>query len=790
MKLSDMKIKTQLQIGFSVIIIFVIALGVIAWSQTGAIAEQTRVLYNNPFQVRRAIGMLRADILSIHLGMKDLMLFHSETEIAETITKIDTFQADAFDQIDILYSKYLGPRSDVDQTKQEFIQWNAIRAETIRLLREGKSSEAAARTQSGGVGGNQAEVLLNGLAQIDTFANNKADELFAKSQVLNNTLNQQLALFVGAVLSMSLVVVFYSLRNIRRPLNELSRSMQIFKSGDLSSRSDYAQKNEFGELSDLYNQMAEAIQQDTALKDSAVDFADLMLSTNDAVQFFQVTLSALAENSNSQMAAVYILTSDQKSYEYFSSIGLGTGSRDSFAADNFEGEFGIALVSKKIQHIARIPDDTRFVFYTVGGQFRPREIINIPVISADQIIAVISLATLGSFSQQAIRFIDAVWGTLNARVAGILALRQIQAIAGQLDQQNRELETQKSELKAQTVELSHQNTELEEQKKQLGEASRLKTSFISNMSHELRTPLNSVIALSGVLNRRLANQIPEEEYSYLEVIERNGKQLLALINDILDLSRIEAGHEEIEVSEFDLNHLVADVVSTLSPLAQQKGIQLLSLLNPDLPPIISDATKCLHILQNLVNNAVKFTESGGVEIYLQQKGDRIEIAVSDSGIGISKEHLPLIFDEFRQADSSSSRKYGGTGLGLAIVKKYAQLLDGSISVKSVLGEGSVFTLSLPLYLEHDSTAWEEEGSSMNEFSMMAAPSEWTSDLSQKTILLVEDSEPAIVQLKDILEEQSFSVLVARNGSEALEIIRYTQPAAMILDLMMPGVDGF
>ena len=790
MKLSSMKIKIQLQFGFAIIIIFVLTIGVVAWFQTGAIAEQTRILYNNPIQVWRAIGEIKADILSIHLGMKDLMLSHSETEIAETITKMDTLQANAMDQIEILYSRYLGPRSDVDQVKQEFIQWNAIRTETIRLLRAGQTREATARTQSGGPGGDQVEVLLNSLGQIDTFAKNKGDELFGNSQLLKNELNLQLVLFVGSALLMSLVIVLYLLRNIRQPLNELARSMQAFKTGDLSSRSPYALKNEFGALSDSYNQMAETIQQDTALKEKVSILASQMLGINDAVQFFQATLSTLAENSSSQMAAVYLLNNDQKSFEHFASIGLFEGARVSFAADNFEGEFGAALASKKIQHIANIPEDTRFTFYTVGGQFAPREIITIPILTDQQIIAIISLATLGSFSQQAIRFIDAIWVTLNARVTGILAFRQIQALAAHLEQQNLELEAQKNELNAQTAELNHQNTELEAQKKQLGEASRLKTSFISNMSHELRTPLNSVIALSGVLNRRLVNQIPEEEYSYLEVIERNGKQLLTLINDILDLSRIEAGHEEIEVSQFNINHIVTDVVTVLNPLAQHKGIQILSFLNPGLPPMISDATKCLHILQNLVNNAIKFTEAGQVEIGLQQKGDRVEIAVSDSGIGISKEHLPHIFDEFRQADSSTSRKYGGTGLGLAIVKKYAQLLDGSISVKSVLGEGSVFTLSLPLRLEHDSSDYETEVSSLNEPPRKAPRSETLPGQSQKTILVVEDSEPAIIQLKDILEEQAFSVLVARNGSEALEIIRYTQPDAMILDLMMPGVDGF
>lgn len=229
---------------------------------------------------------------------------------------------------------------------------------------------------------------------------------------------------------------------------------------------------------------------------------------------------------------------------------------------------------------------------------------------------------------------------------------------------------------AELTRAAEQNSELEVQKKQLNEANRLKSAFLSNMSHEPRTPLNSVIVLSGLLNRRLAKTIPEEEYSYLEVIERNGKNLLALINDILDLSRIEAGREEINLSRFSLRGLTGEIAAMLEPLAREKGIALVNEVAAALPAIASDADKCRHILQNLVANALKFTEEGRVAISARQAGGYIHIKVTDTGIGIAEENLLFIFEEFRQADDSTSRKYGGTGLGLAIAKKYAQLLGG------------------------------------------------------------------------------------------------------------------
>lgn len=311
------------------------------------------------------------------------------------------------------------------------------------------------------------------------------------------------------------------------------------------------------------------------------------------------------------------------------------------------------------------------------------------------------------------------------------------------------------------------------------------------MSHELRTPLNSVIALTGVLNRRLAKQIPEEELSFLEIIERNGKHLLNLINDILDISRIEAGREEIEISTFKPCDIVNEVVGMLNQQALQKNIDLLKAKGDCDISISSDAGKFRHILQNLISNAVKFTEKGKVEISAEHNDNNIQISVIDSGIGISESNIPIIFDEFRQADSTTSRRFGGTGLGLAIAKKYAILLGGTISVKSTLGKGSEFTFILPVNYSSDNRAIIAESRTPRLNSPIKTPSQKIdSEPSLKTILLVEDSEPAIIQMKDFLEESECKILVARDGGEALNIIAKTIPDAIILDLMMPVVDGF
>ncbi len=228
------------------------------------------------------------------------------------------------------------------------------------------------------------------------------------------------------------------------------------------------------------------------------------------------------------------------------------------------------------------------------------------------------------------------------------------------------------------------------------------------------------------------------------------------------------------------------MVELIYPQAAQKNISLRYNEERDLPPIKSDYIKCRHILQNVVANAVKFTETGGVEVSAEEKDDTIRITVSDTGIGIAQEHLPLIFEEFRQGDGSNSRRYGGTGLGLAIAKKYTEMLGGKIEVKSKRGEGSHFTIILPLYFAASPEKVEPyiSLSSPNNFS---SPTEYD---HSKNILLVEDSETVIIQMKDILTQEGYNTLVAHNGNEALRQIEQQVPDAMILDLMMPDVDGF
>jgi signal transduction histidine kinase/CheY-like chemotaxis protein len=783
-----MGIGVQLRLGLGLILALVVVLGAVAWHQTNVLWQETKGLYDHPLMVKGAVGELKADILSAHWGMEDLFFTKDPQEREDIIRIIEACEADAREQLTVLYDRYLGPRTDIDHVARAISQCRANREQVVGLLRAGNTAEANALNvhKSAGLASPHVSQILAHVQELADFAHASAQSFYEKARQRRVLLRAELVALALGILLLALVVSYILVENIRRPLKALASATSQYRQGNMDARSGYVSANEFGMLSASFNELAGAIQGEMTIRKSASEIADVMLREGELHPFCRELLRVLMEHTGSQIAALYLLNPDKTQFEHVASIGLAEGARASFSALPGEGEFGRALASRKIQHITRIPADTPFTFVTVAGDFRPSDILTIPVLSGEEVVAMISLASLHPYSSQSLRLTEDILKTLSARMNGVLAFQQITDLAEKLEHQNRELEAQKKELAVQADELTEQNTELEMQKRQLDEVNRLKSRFLSNMSHELRTPLNSVIALSGVLSRRLVKTIPEEEYGYIEVIERNGKNLLALINDILDLSRIESGREEIRLSRFSIRELVDDVAAMIEPQTREKGVALKNQVPSDLPQITSDPDKCRHILQNLIGNAVKFTEGGQIAITSELGSGLVRISITDTGIGIAENQFSQIFDEFRQADDSASRKFGGTGLGLSIAKKYALLLNGDITVQSTPGKGSAFTVHLPLSLEAADAAAAGKGFTEK------SPSGLTKAPAGRghSILLVEDSEPAVIQMKDILDTHGYRVQVARNGREALEQIKETVPDAMILDLMMPEVDGF
>lgn len=364
-----------------------------------------------------------------------------------------------------------------------------------------------------------------------------------------------------------------------------------------------------------------------------------------------------------------------------------------------------------------------------------------------------------------------------------------------LDQMYSGLEQKVSE---RTEELSETLKELAVRRDEALEASKTKSLFLANMSHELRTPLNAIIGYSEMLEEEA------EDFGYTDIvpdllkIQKAGTHLLSLINDILDLSKIEAGKVDIYTEDFSFEGLLDEIATTIHPLIQEKGNQLVIESPKTVGIIHSDVTKMRQIVFNLLSNAAKFTEEGTItiEIETENVADKawIEVSVRDTGIGMNPDQVASVFDEFTQADSSTTRKYGGTGLGLPISRHFAQMMGGDISVTSEAGVGSKFKVRLPAHVIPPTTSEDEEDAALTTTAIKQPDRRRTTDtlrvVNAATVLVIDDDNTVHDLLTRLLSREGFNVISAYSGEEGLAMAREHKPNIITLDIMMPRLDGW
>ena len=355
------------------------------------------------------------------------------------------------------------------------------------------------------------------------------------------------------------------------------------------------------------------------------------------------------------------------------------------------------------------------------------------------------------------------------------------ALATELNRRIEEIIGLQAKLEAHNEALNAHNEELALLSAQAQASNRLKSEFLANMSHELRTPLNSIIGYTELVLTEEGLELDEQSRQNLEIVHRNARHLLALINDILDLSKIEAGKLSVYAEPFDPQTTLEAVVAMTRPMAEGKGLGLKLSLAPGLGLVVSDETKVRQIVLNLVTNALKFTSTGDVSISLVPIGGvRWAVVVADSGIGIAPEHQALVFEEFRQVDQGSTRAAGGTGLGLSIARKLARLLQGDLTVESAPGRGSTFTLELPRKL---SLGAASVNPSTDVTPSVLAPE------SQEVVVI--DDDPLSLHLTaEKLKSTGYRVLTAISGEEGLALVGERRPFAVILDVKMRRVDDW
>jgi signal transduction histidine kinase/HAMP domain-containing protein/ActR/RegA family two-component response regulator len=674
--------------------------------------------------------------------------------------------------------------------------------------------------------------------------------------------------------------------NLTTQVRAIAEVSTAVTQGDLTRSITVEAQGEVAELKDNINQMISNLKA-TTQKNAAQDWLNTNLARISGMMQGQRDLQAVSRLIMSEVTPVvsahhgaFFLAepngSDDAVFRLIASYGFserkGLGNRFQLG----EGLVGQSALEKKSILVTDAPPD--YIKISSGlGEAAPLNIIVMPVIFEEEVLAVIELASFGSFSDVHKAFLDQLTETIGVVLNTIKAtmrteelLQQSQLLAQESQSQSEELKHQQDELRRSNAELETQaqslksseellqaqreklqqtNEELEEKAallaqqnrdieiknreietsrqvleekaKQLALSSKYKSEFLANMSHELRSPLNSLLILARVLADNPDGNLTDKQIEFARTIHGAGNDLLELISDILDLSKIEAGKMDLRPREVDLANLYSFFERSFRPLADEKGLAFDIEVGAGIPDkIFTDEQRLQQVLKNLLSNAFKFTQAGSVTLrmavapprstYVNEALDRaegvLEFSVRDTGIGMAEDKLALIFEAFQQADGTTSRRYGGTGLGLSISREIARLLGGEIRVASTLGMGSTFTLYLPFSIPERSPdpvdnprlepreAASDDGDGQPNAPMPATlyqPPEEAAIFRGKKILVVDDDVRNVFALTSALETWGMQVLFAEDGAGGLKTLQENPDVDLVLmDVMMPGMDGY
>jgi signal transduction histidine kinase/ActR/RegA family two-component response regulator len=555
------------------------------------------------------------------------------------------------------------------------------------------------------------------------------------------------------------------------------------------------------------------------LKTNLAKFSQMMQGQRSLEELAQLIMSELTPLVTAQHGTFFVTEQDRGHggkekvvLRLLSSYALKRRKGLANRFDLGEGLVGQCALEKKTILVDDVPENYVHIGSSVGDA-APRNILVLPVLFEGQIRGVIELASFQHFSPIHITFLEqlalsigVVFNMITASMRTEELLEELKGSNVELEKRTNELEDKATLLEDKNREIARASASLEEKARQLALVSKYKSEFLANMSHELRTPLNSLLILAKLLADNEETNLSDKQVEYARTIHAAGNDLLSLINQILDLSKIEAGKLQIETKRIAVTDLRDYVQSTFRQVADQKGLSFDVRIAAGVPSGIStDAQRLQQILKNLLSNAFKFTERGRVELKiglvegaavpkseaLAGAQSVISFAVSDTGIGIPGEKQQLIFEAFQQADASTSRMYGGTGLGLTISRELARLLGGEISVESNVGVGSTFTLYLPLVTVEREGVLEGELTSPLLVPEPEVPAQTSEALRGKKVLLVDDDPRNLFAVTSLLERRDINVVCASTAQEGLAVLNETPDIDLVLmDIMLPGVDGY
>jgi CheY-like chemotaxis protein/signal transduction histidine kinase/HAMP domain-containing protein len=824
-------------------------------------AEKNMLLSDN----RQSVDAYSAAIIQYDVELED--------NLVQLNALLDEEEQGILQQFRVDYQEFM--RVDSDVQSLILSQWGPSAAGEGQLPAAGPGllyPEAVALSQGQGreAYDRAAESVKAMVAQADEDLDQGK---VASAREFNTALAIVITLSVASIVG-GLAVGLLIARSIAAGLSNMVTVADAIAAGDLETAVEIKSKDEVGQLAASVAQMQTALRKagaETAaqdwLKTGIARLNDVMRGELDVATLSRGVLSEIATYLDAQIGALYLLSEGEKepvlallsSYAYTKRRNLSNRFRPG------EGLVGQAALEKQQILVRNVPED--YIKVTSGlGEASPQFISVTPFLYEDRVKGVIEIGTLSQITDLHLEYLGQAMPAIAINLETALgreqlakALAESQALAEELQVQqeelkaaNEELEEQtqmleqsEARLKAQQEELQAINEELEEKNESLQHqkreielarreieekaeevaiASKYKSEFLANMSHELRTPLNSLLLLARLLADNQEGNLNEDQVEQARIIYASGNDLLSLINEILDLSKIEAGRMELNVETVLLEDLADSTRSSFQHMAEASGLVLEVTLDQDAPvDILTDRKRVEQILKNLVSNAIKFTDNGRVTVTfgrpardanLSRSGlkaaEAIAIAVQDTGIGIPLDKQKIVFEAFQQVEGGSARKHGGTGLGLSISRELARLLGGEIQLSSEGGQGSIFTLYLPVNVQAGGRASpapagrgraEPRGEAL--FTRLETPVAERAVLAHhvpddrdkleendKSILVVEDDAEFAKLLLKQCHQKGFKCLLSATGEDGLELAGKYLPEAVILDIRLPGMDGW
>lgn len=862
MKGFNYNIRAKIFTGYIMILICLVLSLVIMMNRMTDLQNEIDYVSQHDIEVHDLVNHIQKNILEMETGMRGYVITGDEEYLEPYNTGNRSWQ-DNYNKLHSLLEENGSQQRHLEEIRPMILNWISESGE-YAINQKRDNDEAALNEFFQNKTGKR---LMDGIrTQFDSFIENEKKVMSERIERLNESnRNLQITLY-AIIIAVTIITISTAVILSNSIVNTIRQVVKNIKSItdseiDLTTRIEVKSNDETRELADAMNDLLGSLEKQSWVQKNMTEVSAMYQEKTDITELAQSFITKLSPLLDAAYGVVYLRRTEGGETHYVKVAGYATTDepRSAISFRLGEGLIGQAAVDKKILLIDRLPEE--HIKVTSGlGESSPRNLLIAPILVNGRVEAVVEFAALQPFLSEHITLLDELqekFGSailnVNGRMEVERLLAESQQLTEELQVQSEELQAQAEELQMQQEQLSTTNELLEEQKRfaeqralelkkakdeledysiKLEKSSQYKSDFLANMSHELRTPLNSIIILSQMLMENNPEMDMSDVREYSQVVFTSGKDLLRLIDDILDLSKVEAGKMEILTDEVNVTEIPQMMKNLFDPVAAQKNLAFEVQTESDLPPVImTDGKRLQQILKNLLSNAFKFTKEGSVTLRISPASSKkveelldlreevpvLAISVIDTGIGIPLEKQQIIFKAFQQVDGTTNRQYGGTGLGLSICREFIRLLGGAIEVQSEPDKGSTFTIYVPSMVSgmlepgnqnrEEVLALEEVAASASEVATEIEPSEEEADSLQveetedersdeqlfkgKKVLLVEDDSRNIVALVKVLERKGMKVVVAENGKRAIDILQESSDFDLIfMDIMMPVMGGY